>query len=707
MAPLEPGDPRRVGRYRLLGRLGEGGMGRVYLGASPGGRAVAIKVVRPELAGDPAFRARFRAEAAAARRVGGAFTSPVVDADPDGAVPWLATAYVHGPSLKDAVARYGPLPEPGLRTLGAGLGEALTAIHQAGVLHRDLKPANILLAKDGPRIIDFGISRTAGGTALTAEGEAIGSPGYMSPEQLRGGDLSTAADVFAFAAVLAFAATGRPPYGTGPVATVIHRTLHERPDLDGVPESLTALVAAGLSADPARRPPAALLPRLLAAPPAGPGWLPDPVGREIDQAERTLALDLRAVSRATTRRRFLLGGAAAAGLAAAGGGTALVLARTADRTADPAPRLLWRATAPLNAGETAAPAVFPRAVTLAGAGYQAAGYDAGTGRRLWTAEIDGQTGPGRIYAKVRKGAGLVALDPYARARRWSAALPDGYIVSTMTGPVGGLLAVLDDRGTIIGIDARTGERRWTYRAPADTELQGIQGGALFAVSGTDYGLSYARTFALDAATGRVRWTSTRRTPGLTLPGGGAVFSGSAHRDLTLLSAATGRPVWTATLPDDAGDLHYGGLAITVANGMAYLAGTTLYALDLATGRRRWAGRPAIPGGSDRTFLIAGGRAYVNDDHRLLALDARTGRRRWSAETPAGDRAPLRAAGGLICTGAAETTGPGLYGWDAATGRLVWRHAVPSASGGDQWKLTTAGGLLVAAHGATLLAFRLP
>lgn len=217
-SPPGPGDPDRIGRYRVLRRLGEGGMGRVYLGASPAGRAVAIKVVRPELAGDPGFRARFRAEVAAAQRVSGAFTSPVVEAEPDGTVPWLATAYVNGLSLRETVERYGPMPEPLLRTLGAGLGEALVAIHAAGLLHRDLKPANILLAKDGPRVIDFGISKAVdhdasahGPTqALTSDGQIIGSPGYMSPEQIRGGTLTASADVFAFGAVLAFAATGRP-----------------------------------------------------------------------------------------------------------------------------------------------------------------------------------------------------------------------------------------------------------------------------------------------------------------------------------------------------------------------------------------------------------------------------------------------------------------------------------------------------------------
>ncbi|GLY74679.1 serine/threonine-protein kinase [Actinoallomurus iriomotensis] len=697
MAALKPGDPGRVGRYRLLRRLGEGGMGRVYLGVSPAGRAVAVKVVRPEVADDPMFRARFRAEVEAAKMVSGAFTSPVVDADPDGTVPWLATAYVNGLNLKDAVERHGPMPEQVLRTLGAGLGEALVAIHRAGLLHRDLKPANILLAKDGPRVIDFGISRAADRTRLTSEGQFIGSPGYMSPEQIRGADLSPAGDVFAFGAVLAFAATGRPPFGTGPVHTVIHRTLHEPPDLDGVPPSLTAMVTACLSADPGRRPPAALLPRLLAARPLADGWLPDTIDHELGQREHTLVLDLRAVTRARARRRLLLGGAAAAGLAAAGGGTAAALAATArGGRATPPPRFLWRATLPTG-GDIMTPQVFARAVVVFGSVTTSSAYDAATGRSLWSAPMRG-VATDRTLIYTVQGDEIVAMDPSSRARRWSSSLPSGFTVHGLCGPAGGLLALIDRDGTIIGLDARTGRRRWTHHAPAATELRGIQNGGLIAASGegTD---NEQHLFALDAGTGAVRWTRAYATSGMTFPGtGDLVFAGTTANALEALSAATGRTVWTGDPGGENG-------TITVANGTAYVGGAVLHALDLATGREKWQYRPAVPGGQDRTSLVSGGRAYVLDNRRLIALDARTGRRLWSAGTPADDTAPLVAAGGLVCTGVAGTTGPGLYGWNAVTGEPAWNRPMASPNLTDQWTLTTGGTVLAAVQNTTVAVFR--
>src|ERR1019366_4678226 len=211
---LQPGDPRKVGPYWLVGRLGSGGMGRVFLARSPGGRQVAVKVVRAELAEQADFRIRFAREVAAARTVSGLFTAPVVDADLDGPVPWLATAYVAGPSLADAVTNHGPLPVTSVLALAAGLAEGLGAIHAAGIVHRDLKPSNVLLAEDGPRIIDFGISRAAQASMLTGTGLVVGSPGFMSPEQAEGGDIGLPSDVFSLGAVLTFAATGEGPFGT-------------------------------------------------------------------------------------------------------------------------------------------------------------------------------------------------------------------------------------------------------------------------------------------------------------------------------------------------------------------------------------------------------------------------------------------------------------------------------------------------------------
>jgi eukaryotic-like serine/threonine-protein kinase len=280
IAELEPGDPRKVGPYWLLGRLGSGGMGRVFLGRSPGGRHVAVKVVRAELAGQADFRARFAREVASARTVSGLFTAPVVDADVDAPLPWLATAYVTGPSLGDAVAGHGPLPVPSVIALAAGLAEGLGAIHAAGIVHRDLKPSNVLLADDGPRVIDFGISRAAEESPLTGTGLIVGSPGFMSPEQARGHAVGPPTDVFSLGAVLTFAATGQGPFGTGSSATLLYRVVSTAPAIGNVPRRLRPLIERCLAKDPQQRPsPAQLLSELNAHP--LPGWLPAPITRAI------------------------------------------------------------------------------------------------------------------------------------------------------------------------------------------------------------------------------------------------------------------------------------------------------------------------------------------------------------------------------------------------------------------------------------------
>jgi Protein kinase domain len=251
---LQPGDPQSAGPYRLLGRLGSGGMGRVYLGRSPAGRLVAIKIIRPELAGDSGFRIRFAREVAAARNVSGLFTALIVDADTDGPIPWLATAYVAGPSLAEAVEEQGPLPAASVLTLAAGLAEGLEAIHEAGLVHRDLKPSNVLLAHDGPRVIDFGISRAAEATMLTQPGMVTSTPGFLSPEQAEGGVIGPPSDVFNLGAVLTFAATGEGPFATGSTQALIYRVIHNQPDISQVPEQIRALVGRCLAKNPADRP---------------------------------------------------------------------------------------------------------------------------------------------------------------------------------------------------------------------------------------------------------------------------------------------------------------------------------------------------------------------------------------------------------------------------------------------------------------------
>ncbi|MFH8441972.1 bifunctional serine/threonine-protein kinase/ABC transporter substrate-binding protein [Streptomyces sp. NPDC018026] len=362
--PLRRGDPVEIGGRVLLGRLGAGGMGVVYLARSPGGGLAAVKLVRAEHAADPAFRARFRRETQAAARLSGRWLVPHADADPEAAVPWLATAFVPGPSLADAVGRMGALPEHTVRVLGVRLTEALAEVHTAGLVHRDVKPGNILLALDGPRLIDFGIARADGVTSLTAGGLVIGSPGFLSPEQAqaRSGEAGPPSDVFSLGCVLAYAVTGRRPFDAGTVAGTLFRTVHEEPDLTGSPPHLLGLLRACLAKDPRHRPGTdAVRERLADGLPAGAydGWLPAPLPGVI--AERTaevLALPdpappapatpardspVRApgadtagdttASRGTTRRRMLRAGLGA-GLATALTGAGLAARRLLGPGAD-------------------------------------------------------------------------------------------------------------------------------------------------------------------------------------------------------------------------------------------------------------------------------------------------------------------------------------------------------------------------------------
>src|SRR5947209_4742951 len=251
---LQPEDPREIGPYRLLGQLGSGGMGLLFLGMSAGGRPIAVKIIKTELATDPGFRARFRREVAAAQKVGGLLTALVVDADLDCPIPWLATAYVAGPSLTETVRGHGPLPVRSLLALTAGLAEGLCAIHQAGVVHRDLKPSNVLLAEDGPRVIDFGISGAAEASAAAGAGVMIGSPGYMSPEQVLGYDIGLASDMFSLGAVLTFAATGQGPFGAGSPGALMYRLVNTPANLDEVPAEVRPLVGRCLAKHPGDRP---------------------------------------------------------------------------------------------------------------------------------------------------------------------------------------------------------------------------------------------------------------------------------------------------------------------------------------------------------------------------------------------------------------------------------------------------------------------
>ncbi|MFE9727823.1 bifunctional serine/threonine-protein kinase/ABC transporter substrate-binding protein [Streptomyces sp. NPDC005794] len=332
MDVLRPTDPARIGAHRLLGRLGAGGMGVVYLGRTDAGATAAIKVILPEYAGDEEFRTRFRREVEAARKVRSPWAVAVIDAETEGERPWLATAFVPGPSLAEAVARCGPLPARSVRVLGRLLSRALSAVHTVGLVHRDVKPGNVLLTVDGPRLIDFGIARTDDATALTATGLVVGTPGFLSPEQASGDGTppGPASDVFSLGCLLAYAATGRPPFGSGAVDALLYRTVHDEPDLAGIDDTeLRALVAGCLAKNPADRPTARQLDERIVedAQRGSIDWLPEDVVQLIaDRSAAMLALpDIEptvteeAVSAPSGRRRFLALAAGGAVVAAGGG----------------------------------------------------------------------------------------------------------------------------------------------------------------------------------------------------------------------------------------------------------------------------------------------------------------------------------------------------------------------------------------------------
>ena len=390
MESLASGDPAHVGPYELLGRLGAGGMGRVYLGRSADGRQAAIKVVRPELAEERDFRRRFGREVNAARAVDGRYTAAVLDADPDAETPWLATVYIPGSSLADHVADHGPMHEGELRRLAAGLAHALAAIHAAGLVHRDLKPSNILLADDGPRVIDFGIARAAEASALTRTRVTIGSPGYMSPEQINGRPVHTPSDVFSLGAVLAYAATGRSPFGAGATPALLYRVVHNTPDLAEAPAALLPMITACLDKNPEARPTV----RQVLATVAPPVMVPPTIAEPADTRVATTVLP---AAPALGRRRLLIaGGTAAVALTAAFTAPTLLTgtrkrsgSRSDQSTTPPlaaTPRILWQRTSTIRSETIAATA---KSVLVVEVGSDDAlddvlsALDPATGAQLW------------------------------------------------------------------------------------------------------------------------------------------------------------------------------------------------------------------------------------------------------------------------------------------------------------------------------------
>ncbi|GAA1428036.1 hypothetical protein GCM10009601_40330 [Streptomyces thermospinosisporus] len=681
--------PEYAGHYRLESRLGSGGMGVVHLARSTSGLKLAVKVVHAEFARDPEFRGRFRQEVAAARRVSGAFTAPVVDADPEAERPWMATLFIPGPTLAEQVKQHGPMPASQLRRLMAGLAEALRDIHRVGVVHRDLKPSNVLLAEDGPKVIDFGISRPSDSELRTETGKLIGTPPFMAPEQFRSPrEVGPAADIFALGSVLVHAATGRGPFDSDSPYIVAYQVVHDEPDLTGVPDDLAPLVLRCLAKEPQDRPAPDELMRELrsvaasydtqtfippqrtgtAAPvkqseePAeepshGPAEGPAPAELAEKPGEKPAAQPAapeadRRPARRPGRKAAL--GAGALALALAGGLASLQLFAGENETPEKtASRTSAAAFTPWDAAPTGEQG-FAQCSHGAGrllcthAGTVLA-LDPDDGDVLWRRPVRNEpSGPpalsgGLVHPLLTLRRGLVALDPASGKPKWrqEAAVHDTGVFA------GDTLLLTGADGTVTALDSASGEKRWSRSLPGHTApvlLHSFPGDPLAYAVSTSLGSRHTRVTALGPLNGEVRWEA--RMAGSLSP------VGTADGAMVFLAVDTVDGKAQAVVRYEPGTRRTRRAALPVPleqpqgmvrSGTAYLsgAGGRIVAFDTGALRQRW----SLETGAVRTSVPAADERYVYvtaPDGRLLAVDARAGR--LAGQTAArlgkhGDRVP--------------------------------------------------------------------
>ncbi|MGX1476545.1 UNVERIFIED_CONTAM: outer membrane protein assembly factor BamB [Streptomyces canus] len=634
--------PEYAGHYRLESCLGSGGMGVVHVARSASGMKLAVKVVHTEFAKDPEFRGRFRQEVAAARKVSGAFTASVVDADPDAERPWMATLFIPGPTLSDEVKRNGPMPSAQLRRLMAGLAEALRDIHRVGVVHRDLKPSNVLLAEDGPKVIDFGISRPKDSELRTETGKLIGTPPFMAPEQFRRPrEVGPAADIFALGSVMVHAATGRGPFDSDSPYVVAYQVVHDEPDLTGVPANLAPLIVRCLAKEPEDRPTPDELMRELRSvaasydtqafiPAQRTGDEPEPRSGPRKPASRPRRRPPGKAGLAAVAAVLVLAGVlACVQWLGDGGGTA---AKSGDKPTAAASGFAGWQVNPVPRGTGAVQCSYgARQLVCARPGTVFA-LDPSDGTLLWQRSVAESSpskapavGGGLVQPMVDEGRRLEALDPASGKVRWQRALPAHHALQIARGML--LLTLLD--GTVTGVDAATGAPKWSRRVPGQPmpTFASFAGDPLVYTMNLSADASTTRVTAVDPATGAVRWDA--RLSGNLTPVGvrdGSVFFLATDNlygdtDAVVRYTPASRSSDRVKLPVARSDAQ-----ATVHGNVVYVLATngSLDAVDTDAGKRLWTLETSVSRGS---VPVADARHvyFTAADGRLLAVDAAEGR----------------------------------------------------------------------------------
>ncbi|MGW0547756.1 protein kinase domain-containing protein [Streptomyces altiplanensis] len=682
MKPLSTGDPIRLGPYRLLGVLGEGGMGKVYLGQDRTGRPAAVKVLRPELAHDQHLAQRFVREAEMAKAVTSRGVARVLGAQTEGGRPWIATEFLAGPTLDEAIGAYGPMDGPTVRALADALSRTLYDIHTAGLIHRDLKPPNIVLTSSGPRIIDFGIARPQHGLTLTTTGQTPVTPGYGAPEQVLGRRVGPAADVFSLGAVLVYAASGRRAFDATHVAAVQYEVVHGEPDLSQVPAELRPLIGPCLAKDADLRP----TPGQIAAaftPPKGADrvWRSGPLAagiktRETDVQRATTTVD---GPRPVSRRRALTTLAAGGTVLVAGGGAGA----------------WWWLRDSSEAGtgtdgkESSDPFDIPPAVRVE----EAEPLDPDKGeyivgeapKPLWgplpvvAADTPAPLPVGDVVVIGAKAGGVAAFDMVTGKQRWRApaAVPSGRCLSLSDR----LVALVDAKGTLRTYVPSTGAPKWT--APAEARTLLAEDDEAVYVATRD-----GRLRCVGRSDAKIRWTvpvtvnlRTKVHP-LGIAAAGRLVLCTAEGDVLAVDTTDGSKVWDR--PEQSDEV----LRPAHQDGVVYLGGRTLAALDIGDGKERW----SVPAGEDylgtpqpwRSPTAYPGMLFAAHDNWPKRLDPGTGKDVWRMGSGNG---PLRTQGSGVWTVDTDELSPQVSGLDLATGypRMVYKEGE-----GSRWGLAVGG-----------------